>query len=72
MMLAGASAVAIASPVMLRGYGLLADALAEFDEFLTRKNVTAAELVGRAADRRKTFAEMPLRQDNWRKYVPAL
>ena len=71
MMLAGASAVAIASPVMLRGYGLLADALAEFVEFLTRKNVTAAELVGRAADRRKTFAEMPLRQDNWRKYVPA-
>ena len=71
MMLAGASAVAIASPVMLRGYDLLAEALAEFDEFLTRKNVTAAELVGRAADRRKTFAEMPLRQDNWRKYVPA-
>ncbi len=71
MMLAGASAVAIASPVMLRGYGLLADALAEFDEFLTRKNVTAAGLVGRAADRRKTFAEMPMRQDNWRKYVPA-
>ncbi|MFZ3354190.1 MAG: hypothetical protein WA268_25365, partial [Xanthobacteraceae bacterium] len=30
MMLAGASAVAIASPVMLRGYDLLSDALAEF------------------------------------------
>jgi dihydroorotate dehydrogenase len=71
MMLAGASAVAIASPVMLRGYDLLSDALAEFEEFLARKNVTAAELVGRAADRRKTFAEMPLRQDNWRRYVPA-
>jgi dihydroorotate dehydrogenase (NAD+) catalytic subunit len=71
MMLAGASAVAIASPVMLRGYDLLAAALAEFEEFLARKNVTAAELVGRAADRRKTFAEMPLRQDNWRRYVPA-
>ena len=71
MMLAGASAVAIASPVMLRGYDLLTDALAEFEAFLERKNVTAAELVGRAADRRKTFADMPLRQDNWRKYLPA-
>jgi dihydroorotate dehydrogenase (NAD+) catalytic subunit len=71
MMLAGASAVAIASPVMLRGYDLLAEALTEFEAFLARKNVTAAGLVGRAADRRKTFAEMPLRPDNWRKYVPA-
>jgi dihydroorotate dehydrogenase (NAD+) catalytic subunit len=71
MMLAGASAVAIASPVMLRGYGVLADALTEFDNFLARKNVTAAALVGQAADRRKTFADMPMRQDNWRNYCPA-
>ena len=71
MMLAGASAAAMASPVMLRGYGVLSDALAEFEDFLRRKNIAAAELVGRAADRRRTFAEMPLRQDNWRNYVPA-
>ena len=71
MMLAGASAVAVASPVMLRGYGVLADALTEFDNFLARKNVTAAALVGQAADRRKTFADMPMRQDNWRDYCPA-
>jgi dihydroorotate dehydrogenase (NAD+) catalytic subunit len=71
MMLAGASAVAIASPVMLRGYGVLADALVELDRFLERKNVTAADLIGRAADRRKTFAEMPTRTDNWRNYCPA-
>jgi len=45
-------------------------ALAELGEFLARKNVRAAELVGRAADRRKTFAEMPLHPDNWRRYVP--
>jgi len=31
--------------------------------------MTAAELVGRAADQRKTFADMPLRTDNWRKYI---
>lgn len=71
MMLAGASAVAMASPVMLRGYGVLADALTEFDNFLVRKNVTAAALVGQAADRRKTFADMTMRQDNWRNYCPA-
>jgi dihydroorotate dehydrogenase (NAD+) catalytic subunit len=31
--------------------------------------MTAAQLVGIAADRRKTFPEMPLRMDNWKKYV---
>jgi dihydroorotate dehydrogenase (NAD+) catalytic subunit len=70
MMLAGASAVAIASPVMLRGYGLLANALTEFEEYLTRKNLTAFDLIGHAADRRKSFAEMPLVHDNWRNYIP--
>ena len=70
MMLAGATAVAIASPVMLRGFDLLSDALAQFEEFLARKNVTAAELIGCAADRRKTFAQMPLRPENWRNYIP--
>jgi len=71
MMLAGASAVAIASPVMLRGFDLLSDALAQFEEFLARKNVTAAERVGRAADCRKSFVQMPLRPENWRNYIPA-
>jgi dihydroorotate dehydrogenase (NAD+) catalytic subunit len=69
MMLAGASAVAMASPVMLRGSDLLRDALQEFDSYLRRKDLTASDLVGRAADKRKTFAEMPLRPDNWRNYV---
>jgi dihydroorotate dehydrogenase len=71
MMLAGASAVAMASPVMLRGYEVLSDALAQLDGFLERKGVTAVDLIGRAADRRKSFADMPVRPDNWRNYVPA-
>ena len=70
-MLAGASAVAMASPVMLRGYGVLADALSELETFLQRKGVTATEIIGLAADRRKTFAEMPMIANNWRRYVPA-
>lgn len=70
MMLAGASAVAMASPVMLRGFGLLEDSLREFSDYLSAHKLDAAELIGRAADQRKTFADMPLKTDNWRNYVP--
>ncbi|PWT84026.1 MAG: dihydroorotate dehydrogenase, partial [Proteobacteria bacterium] len=70
MLLAGASAVAIASPVMLRGFDLITQALTELDAYCERKGVRAAELVGRAADARKTFADMPMRTDNWRNYIP--
>lgn len=70
MMLAGASAVQMASAVMLRGYDVLSEALAEFERYLEDKQVNAADLIGRAADSRKTFAEMPPLPDNWRNYVP--
>jgi dihydroorotate dehydrogenase len=70
MMLAGASAVEIASAVQLRGYSVLSDALAEFGGYLTEKKISARDLVGRAADARKTFAAMPPRPDNWRNYIP--
>jgi dihydroorotate dehydrogenase len=71
MMLAGASAVAISSPVMMRGFALISESLAEFEAFLERKGVSAADLIGVAADRRKSFADMTARPDNWRRYVPA-
>jgi dihydroorotate dehydrogenase (NAD+) catalytic subunit len=70
MMLAGASAVEIASAVQLRGYSVLSDALAEFTRYLAGKNVSAMDLIGRAADARKTFADMPPKPDNWRRYIP--
>lgn len=69
MMLAGGSAVEMASAVMLRGAPVLSSALEELDNYLKHKGMTAAELVGMAADRRKTFPEMPLRTNNWKKYV---
>ena len=69
MMLAGASAVEMASEVMLRGAPVLSAALHEFEAYLQRKGISAAELIGMAADQRKTFADMPLRTNNWRKYV---
>jgi dihydroorotate dehydrogenase len=69
MMLAGASAVEMASEVLLRGAPVLSSALHEFEAYLQRKGITAAELVGRAADQRKTFTDMPLRTNNWKNYV---
>lgn len=69
MMLAGASAVEMASAVMLRGFDVLSDALVELRQYLDRKDVSARELIGLAADRRKAFSAMPLRQDNWRSYI---
>lgn len=71
MMLAGASAVGLASAVMLRGYGIIPESLEQLDSYLARKGIACADLIGRAADARRTFAQMPLRQDNWRNYVPA-
>lgn len=70
MMLAGASAVGIASPVMLRGFGLITESLDQFAAYVQRKGLSAADLIGHAADRRKTFAAMPSQPGHWRGYVP--
>lgn len=69
MLLAGAHAVGIASPVMLRGPQVLSEALRQLDGYLANRGLTVAELIGKAADSRRSFAEMPLRPDNWRNYV---
>jgi dihydroorotate dehydrogenase len=72
MMLAGASAVEMASAVQLRGYDVLSNAVAEFARYVAEKNISAMDLIGRAADARKSFAEMPPKPDNWRKYIPRI
>jgi dihydroorotate dehydrogenase (NAD+) catalytic subunit len=69
MMLAGATAVEMSSTVMIRGANELTRALEELASYLNRKQMSAAQLIGVAADQRKSFAEMPLRSDNWQKYV---
>jgi len=70
VMLAGASAAEMSSPVMLRGFEVIERSLAEFKEYLNRKEIIAKDLIGRAADARKTFAEMPRLDGLWRNYVP--
>ncbi len=72
MMLAGASAVGIASAVMLRGFDIISDGVKQLDEYLAKKNMKATDLIGLAADKRKLFYETPLRTDNWRNYVPEI
>jgi len=69
MMLAGASAVEMSSPVMIRGAETLSSALADFQAYLARKGLNAAELIGVAADRRVAFPARPLKTDNWKTYV---
>jgi dihydroorotate dehydrogenase (NAD+) catalytic subunit len=70
MMLAGAHAVEIASAPMLRGFHVLSDAVAELESYLARKQMHARDLIGRAADARRSFGSMPRLQDNWKRYVP--
>jgi dihydroorotate dehydrogenase (NAD+) catalytic subunit len=49
---------------------LIERSLGELKDYLKRKNIDAQDLVGRAADARKSFAEMPSVQGNWRNHVP--
>jgi hypothetical protein len=49
---------------------VLTNAVAEFENYLARKNISAMELIGRAADTRKSFADMPPKPSNWRNYLP--
>ena len=69
MLLAGAHAVEMATPVMMRGAGVITAALQELEAYLARKDLDVHGLIGRAADSRKAFADMPLRMDNWKNYI---
>ena len=44
--------------------------LAALEAYLDDKGQAASEIIGLAADRRKTFAEMPELQDHWKGFLP--
>ena len=69
MMLAGASAVEMSSSVMIRGAETLSSALTQFTAYLKRKGLNATDLIGVAADRRRPFPAMPLKTNNWKRYI---
>jgi dihydroorotate dehydrogenase (NAD+) catalytic subunit len=56
--------------VMLRGFSVLSDAITEIGSYAAEKNISAIDLIGRAADARKSFGEMKVLPDNWRRYLP--
>lgn len=57
-LLAGASAVQLATVVHVRGVAALSTALEELDTYLTRRRTSARELIGRAADAAVTYDEV--------------
>ncbi|MFG6664806.1 dihydroorotate dehydrogenase [Sulfitobacter sp. 916] len=69
-MLAGASATGLASAIMLRGFDVIEESIETLDAYCQAKGMTAADLIGRAADARKSFAEMPELDAHWTKFVP--
>lgn len=70
MILAGASAVGMTSAVMMRGFGVLAEAVDTLESWCAEKSLTAAQAIGRAADARRSFAEMPVLDEVWRNFIP--
>jgi dihydroorotate dehydrogenase (NAD+) catalytic subunit len=71
MLLAGASAAGLSSEVMLRGWTVLSRAVADLEAYCTRKGLSVQDLIGRAADSRKRFADMPVLDQHWKSYIPA-
>lgn len=69
-MLAGASAVGMASAVMLRGFDVIRNSIDDLNAYCDSMDMSAADLIGRAADARKTFAEMPELDAHWTRFVP--
>ena len=70
MLLAGASAAELSTAVLTSGFGVLDRSIAELDGWLDGHDTRVAEIVGRAADQVKSFAELPMRPGFWREFVP--
>lgn len=70
-MLSGASAVQMTSAIFSGGYGVITDAVQQLEQYLSEKNINACDLIGLAADRVKTYAEVgENKNDYWRDFTP--
>lgn len=63
-LLAGATAVEMASAVLTRGYDAIADAVKEVEDYLEDRSTEVMELVGKASDV-KAFEKFPSREIPW-------
>lgn len=70
ILLAGGRAAELSTAVMAGGFGVLAEAVAEFEAWLERHDTTAEAVIGHAADAVKSFPELPMRPGTWEKFVP--
>jgi dihydroorotate dehydrogenase (NAD+) catalytic subunit len=71
MMLAGAWATEVLTIVMAEGFEALTRIRNEVLDFLRSRNLSAEELIGKAADKMRRYDEQPLRPGRWRDFVPA-
>ncbi len=69
-MLSGASAVQMTTAVFTAGYDVIDKSLRQLEEYLDKKNMTATDLIGLAADQVKTYAEQENNENYWRGFVP--
>ena len=70
MALAGASACELLSVVMHEGFAGLTRVIEELDQLLAARNISYAELIGRAADGLQSYQEQVVRPKRWRDVVP--
>jgi dihydroorotate dehydrogenase (NAD+) catalytic subunit len=71
MLLAGASAVEMASAVMTGGFEVLARAITDLDRYLDAHGRAARDIVGVAADQLGAFETQPYDAERWRAFVPS-
>ena len=69
MLLAGASAVQMTSAVMMRGARVLRQSIEELDDYLRDQGVTAAQIIGEAADKLTAYTDQPARPGRWKQFV---
>jgi dihydroorotate dehydrogenase len=68
-LLAGASAVQASSAIFTGGFPVIGRMLQEFSDYLDRKGLSAAELIGLAADRLGTYQQQESRPGYWTRFV---
>ena len=68
-LLAGASAVQVTSAVLTGGFEAITRMSEDFSDYLARKQLSAPDLIGRAADRLGTYAQQDSRPGYWRQFV---
>lgn len=69
-LLAGATAVQMTSAVFTGGFDVVSRTISELDAYLEEHGDTAADLIGRAADRLEAYTDQPADPDRWRRFVP--